>query len=86
LKEVFCFVLGALFGSVFALLFAPQSGQELRANIQATAEKDWRLAQAQLKSEQEKLYARLDQMQAELNQVIQPKEVVDSSEAEEPAE
>jgi gas vesicle protein len=86
MKDIFYFLLGALFGAGFALLFAPQSGAELRANIQATAEKDWQLAQEQLKTEQEKLHARLDQMQAELIQVIQPKEEAESSEAEEPAE
>ena len=81
MKDIFYFLLGAVAGAGIALLFAPQSGSELRANIQATAEKDWQLAQTQLKTEQEKLHARLDQMQAELIQVIQPEEVVESSEA-----
>jgi len=85
MKDIFYFLLGIVVGSIFTLLFAPQSGAELRANIQATAEKDWQLAQAQLKTEQEKLYAQLEQMQADLNQVIQPKEVAESSEGEEEA-
>ena len=86
MRDIFYFLLGAVAGAGIALLFAPQSGAELWANIQATAEKDWQLAQAQLKTEQEKLHARLDQMQAEMIQVNQPEEVAESSEAAEPAE
>ena len=84
MKDIFYFLLGALVGAIFALLFAPQSGEELRANIQATAEKDWQLAQAQWQTEQEKLHARLDQLQVDLKGAMQPK--AETIEAEEPAE
>jgi len=71
MKDIFYFLLGVVVGSIFALLFAPKSGEELRANIQATAEKDWQKAQAQWQAEQEKIQARLDQLQAELKQAKQ---------------
>ena len=78
--------MGAVVGSIFTLLFAPQSGAELRANIQATAEKDWQLAQEQLQAELEKLHTRFDQLQVDLKQSIEPKEEAEASEAEELAE
>ncbi len=84
MKDIFYFLLGAVVGSIFTLLFAPQSGAELRANIQATAEKDWQLAQEQLQAELEKLHGRFDQLQTELVQAMQPE--VESGEVEEPAE
>ena len=83
MRDIFYFLLGAVVGSIFALLFAPQSGEELRANIQATAEKDWQKAQAQWQAEQEKLHARLDQLHVELKQTKQ--QDTETSEAEEAA-
>ena len=86
MKDIFYFLLGAVFGAGFALLFAPQSGEELRAKIQATAEEDWQKAQVQWQAELEKIHARFDQVQADLKQSMEPKEEVEASEAEEPAE
>ena len=40
MKEIVYFVMGAAVGATVALLFAPKSGAELRADLQATAEKD----------------------------------------------
>ncbi len=84
MKDIFYFLLGIVVGSIFTLLLAPQSGEELRAKIQATAEKDWQLAQAQWQVEQEKLHSRLDQLQVDLEKAKQPK--VEESKAGEPAE
>jgi gas vesicle protein len=78
MKEIFYFLLGAVAGAIFALLFAPQSGAELRANIQSTAEKDWQKLQAEWKTGMEKANARLDQMQSELKQVLQKQDQADS--------
>ena len=36
MKEIMYFLLGAVVGATLALLFAPESGKDLRANIQAT--------------------------------------------------
>jgi len=69
MKDIFYFLLGAAVGAIFALLFAPQSGEELRTKIQTTAEQDWQKMQAEWQAGLEKTHHRLDQMQAELKQV-----------------
>lgn len=71
MKEIVYFVLGAAVGATLALLFAPESGQELRANLQATAEKDAAKVQAEWQAAMAKTNERLDQMQAELKQSLQ---------------
>ncbi len=71
MKEMIYFLLGAAVGAIFALLFAPQSGQELRSNIQTTAEKDWRKLQAEWQTGMKKTQERLDQMQSDLKQALQ---------------
>ena len=74
MKEMIYFLLGAAVGAIFALLFAPQSGQELRANIQTTAEKDWGKLQAEWQTGMKKTQERLDQMQSDLKQALQQDE------------
>jgi len=66
MKDIFYFILGAAVGAIFALLFAPQSGEELRMKIQDTAEKDWQKVQAEWQADQEKIHQRLDQIQQAL--------------------
>ena len=41
-------ILGAFFGAVFALLYAPEAGQELRSKIQSGAQTNWEKAQIEL--------------------------------------
>ena len=74
MKDIFYLLLGAALGAIFALLFAPQSGEELRSKIQTTAEQDWQKMQAEWQAGMEKTQQRLDQMQAELKQVVQSTE------------
>ena len=74
MKEMIYFLLGAAVGAIFALLFAPQSGQELRANIQTTAEKDWGKLQAEWQTGMKKTQERLDQMQSDLKKALQQDE------------
>ena len=81
MKEIFYFLLGASVGAVVALLFAPQSGEELRANIQTTADKDWQRIQAEWQVGMEKTQARLDQMQSDLKQVLQKQKESESETA-----
>ena len=64
MKEIVCFVMGAAVGAIVALLFAPKSGAELRADLQATAEKDkarlqedWQAAMAKTNEQVDKLKA-----------------------------
>ena len=48
------------------LLFAPQSGDELRSKSQTTTEQDWQKLQAEWQAGMEKTQQRLDKMQVEL--------------------
>ena len=65
MKDIFTFLLGAVVGAVFALLYAPQTGAETRAQLQTTAEEDWEKLLVQSQVELQKVQERLDQMQSE---------------------
>ena len=41
-------IVGAFFGAVFALLYAPEAGEELRQKIQSGAEANWQKASHEL--------------------------------------
>ena len=70
MKDVFYLLLGAAIGAIIALLFAPESGQELRADIRATADKDLGKVQAEWQTAMSKTQERLDRMQADLNTAL----------------
>ena len=70
MKDVFYLLLGAAIGAIIALLFAPESGQELRADIRSTADKDLHKVQAEWQTALAKTHQRLDQMQADLNTAL----------------
>jgi gas vesicle protein len=82
MKDIFIFIFGVAIGAILALLFAPQSGQELRANIQATAEQDWQKAQAQWQADQGKLHDRLDSIQQALQKQPAESETTESETTE----
>jgi len=71
MKAILYFLYGAIAGAIVALLFAPQSGEELRANLQSTADKNWQAIQADWQSGMETVHARLDQVQSDLKRVQQ---------------
>jgi len=71
MKDFFYFLIGASVGAVIALLFAPQSGEELRANIQSTADENWQTIQTEWHSGMERIQEHLDQLQSELKKVQQ---------------
>jgi gas vesicle protein len=79
MKELEYFLFGATVGAVLALLFAPKSGKELRADIQATAEKDLAKLQEEWHAAMTKTQERLDKLQASLDKAVEPAE---SEEAE----
>jgi len=63
MKEIVYFMLGLAVGSLVALLFAPESGKELRAHIQSTAEQDLQKAKDEWQKETAIIHDRIDQMQ-----------------------
>ena len=69
MKEIFYFLLGASVGAVIALLFAPQSGKELRTDIQSTADRNWQAIQTEWQTGMGKIQTHLDQIQSDLKQV-----------------
>lgn len=79
MKDIFYFILGAAVGAIFALLFAPQSGEELRMKIQDTAEKDWQKVQADWQADQEKIHQRLDQIQQALQKQAAEREATEAA-------
>jgi gas vesicle protein len=74
MKELGFFLLGAAVGAVAALMFDPSSGQELRSQIQTSAEKDLERLQAEWEKGMQKANEQLAQMQAELKQALQREE------------
>jgi gas vesicle protein len=81
MKNIIYFIAGTAVGALFALIFAPQSGAELRTKIHDTAEKDWQKVQAEWQVEMEKVHQSLEQIQQTLQ-----KQEEESEESEETTE
>ena len=71
MKAILYFLYGAVAGAIIALLFAPQSGEDLRAKIRSTADEDWQRFQLEWQAGMEKTQARLDQVTSDLKHVMQ---------------
>ena len=74
MKELVFFLLGAVVGAVAALMFAPASGAELRAQIQTTAEKDFERLQAEWEKNMQKTNEQIAKLQADVKQALQREE------------
>ena len=79
MKELVFFLLGTAVGAVAALMFAPSSGAELRAQLQTAAEKDLERLQSEWEKGLQKTNEKVDKLQADLKQAMQQAQ----SEAEE---
>ena len=66
MKYVLVFLLGALSGAVAALLFAPSSGEELRANIKTQADAQAAKLQSEYQKGMQDMNARIDQLSSQL--------------------
>lgn len=71
MREMVFFLLGAAVGAAAALMFAPSSGAELRAQIQTAAEKDLERLQAEWEKGLQRTNDKLDQLQADLKEAVQ---------------
>jgi gas vesicle protein len=80
------FIVGALAGAVTALLFAPVSGQEMRAKLKEGAEEGWDTASTQWNTARDQMMAyqaeKLEQVKVQLDE-LQARH--DTSEGEEGA-
>jgi gas vesicle protein len=62
-------LVGALVGAVVALLFAPSSGEELRANIKTQADTQVAKMQDQWQTGMNELKGRMDKMSSDLQEL-----------------
>jgi gas vesicle protein len=70
MKEIIIFLLGAAVGASVALLLAPESGEELRADIQARAQEELPKLQSEWQSAMEKTNQRLNKLETDLKQSL----------------
>ena len=64
------FLLGAVVGATFALLFAPSSGEELRQNIKAQVDTQYSKVQEELEKNMEKMHSAIEKMSGELQSSV----------------
>lgn len=66
MKYVVSFFMGALVGAAVALLYAPASGEELRANIKTQADTQYARLQDEWQKGMQELHDRMDKMSGDL--------------------
>jgi gas vesicle protein len=66
MKILISFLVGTAFGAVVALLYAPSSGQELRANIKTQADAQMTRMQDEVQKGMQEMQARMDKMSSDL--------------------
>ncbi len=67
MKVVIGFLAGFAAGAAVALLFAPKAGEEIRAELSATAHTDWDAANTQLHKGMASMQQQMGNMQEQLN-------------------
>lgn len=68
------FILGAIVGAAVALLYAPQSGEELRANLREEAQVERQRLQAQYEKGMQDLQEAINRVQVDLQSLLQQAE------------
>jgi len=66
MKYVLSFLLGAVAGAAVALLFAPSSGEELRANIKTQADTQYSKLQDEVQKGMHEMQTRMDKMSSDM--------------------
>lgn len=79
MKYVLSFLLGALAGSLVALLFAPSSGEELRANIKIRADEEYSRLQDGLQKGMQDLRTRMDKLNSDVQAIANKTEETGTS-------
>lgn len=82
MNNIISFIIGTVFGAAVALLYAPQSGEELRANIREEAEVERQRLQAQYEKSMEDLRERIELVQADLQSLLEKSEEQEEEAAE----
>ena len=65
MKELMGFVAGLAVGVAIGLLYAPKTGQEIRAELSTAAQAEWEAADAQLRKELASVQQQLSKQQAQ---------------------
>lgn len=82
MNSIVSFILGALVGAAVALLYAPQSGEELRANLREEAQVERQRLQAQYEKSMKDLQERIDKIQGDVQSLLQQGEAQDEEAAD----
>ncbi|HJS18879.1 MAG TPA: YtxH domain-containing protein [Anaerolineales bacterium] len=77
MKYLLGFLMGALIGSVVALLFAPSSGEELRTNIKTRAESEYTKLQDEMQKGMNELRSRMDKLSSGVKDAASQTELTD---------
>ena len=86
MKLVIGFLLGFAAGAAAALLYAPRSGAETRAQLSSQATAEWELARAQMHKGMEGLQGQLESVQSELQKLTEQQEELEEAIEELPEE
>ena len=70
MKYLYAFVAGVFTGAVVALIFAPESGQDLRMHLGERAVAEQQRAQAEYHRKMEEMQGRMGKMQADMQTMI----------------
>jgi gas vesicle protein len=68
MKEIFIFFAGFIFGASVALLLAPESGADLRANIKSKVDDELPKLKSDFQASMKKTNQRLDKVEADMKQ------------------
>lgn len=74
MNNIVSFILGAIVGAAVALLYAPQSGEELRANLREEVQVERQRLQAQYEKSMNDLQERIDKIQVDVQSLLQQAE------------
>ncbi len=66
MKYALSFLVGAVVGAVVALMFAPSSGEELRANIKTQADTQYARLQDEYQKGLQEMQVRMDKLSGDL--------------------
>jgi len=82
MNNILSFILGAIVGAVVALLYAPQSGEELRTHLRQEAQVERQRLQAQYEKGMQDLHERVDKVTADIQSLAEKSEDEDEQTAE----
>ena len=74
MNNILSFFIGAIFGAAVALLYAPQSGEELRGRIREEAQVERQRLQAQYEKSVQEMHDRIEKVQQDVQALLEQAE------------